>query len=1011
MSIEFISLFENPDKIYKNEWKGKIKSITDLGEIIEVSLIDENNILYKGLVINKGEIFPSPKKDHILLINKVQYKYDENFNLRFFINAKILNLKEDKNKNSKEICELAKKAISKIDEYKQIFEGKKKVNDFNMNENKKSENESSDKEIANESKEKNYIEDFIECTFDFSADNIIKNLKNNLNINKELLTNLFIIIDSTDGYYSLKCFENNEIYSLMKNNNYLVKLNFCKNDILIINDYSKKNNTNIIEPSKITIFEKLTEENLFFIFQKYDKINEKYLWGKIIDIDETNKSLILMDNKMIIYENKDIKEDIKFGQFFFFSDYKVIDKNTNEISLDKNAFTYFSSQDIYFSNKINLNQYSVIQFHFQDFKKDNIYNVIKINNEMKDITNDKLNFIIKREKIKNHEIYLQEIAMLQHENDICYKSFVVSILQGFMKKINIFINYKNENSYYYEYLYYCFDEIDFLKTKKIKIDNNDKNIEIYDNYSSVNRRQFNIMNIPFQKECDKNKIKKTNSLLVSETFLKNQKQNIYGIYNINQIFSIFPQIPLNNEIYNKYYDIFGNIIDYLNNNYKNEEENEQQNFVNECLINLEKYFKKLYIINFLSNTMYDENITLSQLKTRLGIITSYYLYIIKKKTLKNVQDEEDFIEPLISIISLIIKKKEHLSYNQILRIFITLTRRIIENGNNPKLLVLTSKNSNSPYYLAQKFNLEEIKYMNEYSRFFQGYLQMDSYILYNYNLDDTSYSFSIEPIFILRKHLISNYENFLILQDEDNNIIAWTEPDVQITTINSKNLCARELLITSLQILDDEKINKGKTFGISIVFRYEKNSHQKKNLKNRDIDSPMNFCDNGENKQIIVKNKKRKNSGEDGLIIESFLTGNREILISLAKDFIYGELLDYHLFISKDFEVLINKIKYIMENNKVYFKSFPLIDSDFTHVTIDKMEELKIKNDSDISKEEVLNAIKYNKVRIGCEVYTISMIKDRILLAIKLDRYDYLPTIVKKINEEIFGIENNSNMN
>ena len=89
-------------------------------------------------------------------------------------------------------------------------------------------------------------------------------------------------------------------------------------------------------------------------------------------------------------------------------------------------------------------------------------------------------------------------------------------------------------------------------------------------------------------------------------------------------------------MYNKYYDVFGNIIDYLYNNYKSVEENEKQNFVNECLIKLEKYFKELYIINFLSNTIYDENITLSQLKTRLGIIASYYLYIIKNKKFENI---------------------------------------------------------------------------------------------------------------------------------------------------------------------------------------------------------------------------------------------------------------------------------------------------------------------------------------------------------------------------------------
>ena len=45
----------------------------------------------------------------------------------------------------------------------------------------------------------------------------------------------------------------------MKNDSYLGNLNFLKNDILIINDYySDKKNINIIEPTKITIFEKLT---------------------------------------------------------------------------------------------------------------------------------------------------------------------------------------------------------------------------------------------------------------------------------------------------------------------------------------------------------------------------------------------------------------------------------------------------------------------------------------------------------------------------------------------------------------------------------------------------------------------------------------------------------------------------------------------------------------------------------------------------------------------------------
>ena len=82
------------------------------------------------------------------------------------------------------------------------------------------------------------------------------------------MTNLFIIIDSTDDYYLLKCFENNEIYYLMKNDSYLGNLNFSKNDILIINDYySDKKNINIIEPTKITIF-----ESIYFLYFKNIKL-------------------------------------------------------------------------------------------------------------------------------------------------------------------------------------------------------------------------------------------------------------------------------------------------------------------------------------------------------------------------------------------------------------------------------------------------------------------------------------------------------------------------------------------------------------------------------------------------------------------------------------------------------------------------------------------------------------------------------------------------------------------
>ena len=92
---------------------------------------------------------------------------------------------------------------------------------------------------------------------------------------------------------------------------------------------------------------------------------------------------------------------------------------------------------------------------------------------------------------------------------------------------------------------------------------------------------------------------------------------------------------------------------------------------------------------------------------------------------------------------------------------ILLTRRTFEFRQNPILLVLTPKDSKfSAYYKAQEFNLKEIENINEYSRLFPAYLQMNSYIFLNYLLNNDSYSLSIEPLFILKKHLMSNYEGF-----------------------------------------------------------------------------------------------------------------------------------------------------------------------------------------------------------------------------------------------------------
>lgn len=934
MSIDFHKIFYNQDKSYDISLIAKIDSITDLGDIFEINLLNDG-IDYKGISIVKGEIFPNPKKDDFISIDKIYYRYDDNFILRLFIHAKII--------NSNNPITLENNTINE--------------------------------------------------TLDFKEDNIIKTLKKIFKLNDELLTNIFIIDSVKKNDYSIKCIEDNKIYSLDKNN--VSSLN--SKDIILINDYNIDDIKIILTP--MTIVQKLNDEILFFLLEKRSKIgNDKYLWGKIIEIDEIDKSIILMDKNKNILKYKN--DNNKLGQFFLFTKFDI-DKEKNLI-LNKDSFNYFSNQEVYFSNRIKLNSYSVIQFHFLDYKKDNnIYNIIRIKNDNYKIESDKLNIIVENKKIKNYEKCIKTIILLESEdNYFCAKYFDASIIQGFLKKITTFINYKSNNSYYYEYLYYSYKEFDFLKTKKIIINNMETNIEIYDDLGSKNRRQFSILNIPFQNEDKTEVLKEIKSLLICEIFNESPNQSkIYGIFDIKEIMRYIPMLKLENSIFEKYYDIFGNIYESLK--MINENEKEMIKFIDDCQVKYNNSKQFLDKLDFCSLKFYEDKISLSQLKVRQGILISFYL-----NSFINPKKKIEVLNKLKKIAKTIEEKEHIINKEQILRLFMILTRRIIENKANSDLIFFSDlKENTSPYRLAKKFNLEEINNINEYSKLFSGYLQMDSHILSNYNslINNRSYSLSLEPIFILKSHLISNYEDFFLIESHDNNILAWTEIDLRITIINERTLFKRAQIENSEYILDyihDDNILKNLAFGISTVFRHEKNSRQKKNLKNAKIISPFYYCDNGIIKKIEFEESNNILTGEDGILIDSLITEKREIIMSLAKDFIYGELLDYRLFIQKDFTELINKINIIIQKNKNYFDIYndSLLKPENNNQN--KMTILDSNKDNS-NKEKALEAIKLRQLRIGDQIYSLGLIKDIISAEIENNTYHLLPPIFKDIHEEL----------
>ena len=726
---------------------------------------------FKGLTIMKGDIFPVPKRYNKILIDKFYLKHDDYFQLRMFISAKIIN-NEDKELNK---------------------EKQKNLNYI----------------IANKE------------NFDFYEPNIDITLKNIFNIHNDLKSDLFFVdsikINEKGAEYLLKYFKKNESFTLVKKSDDLEYTLELK-DIIYINDYYIEENK--INLTKISFIEKLTDEKLFVLLQEKEEISKKYLWGKIVEKDEKNQVIYIMDNNKQLLKIGSYNEKIKLGQYFIFSNYT---KKDNIIELKENkkdSFIYYSSQDLYFSKKIRLNLYSVIQIYFIDFiNKQNYYKEVAIAKKPYEIISSKMDFIFQYENSNtNDKIVPVEIELINNEFD--KKSFLVEILQGLINKFNAFINYRWVPSYYYQYLYIFFKEPKNLlnKNKIIRYNDEDKVINVFDNFESKNRLRFNILNSPPQKvceNCEKYKESKSKNVLICETFIEdNDKSNIYGIFDINEIvIKTKIQESLNKMDYDAFYDSFGNIYDYMKN----------ENIENNQAIEFYKKYEKLNVSLFDKMT-FDQEITKSQLKTKMGILISYYINKNKDKkefrklvTFRNIQN---IIKKIESI-------KDKFVNCQILRIFSYLLRAKIQDKNETEILVLSEEKEDSAYLLAQNFIIEEIDNINEFSRLFIGYLQMDSIILYNYQISENSYSLSIEPLFIIKHHLKSNYEGFFLLEETDDKILGWTEKRENITIINGQYLFEKTKFKDPSHIRDKKEL-KNVAFGVTIVLRHENNSHKKK---------------------------------------------------------------------------------------------------------------------------------------------------------------------------------------
>lgn len=120
--------------------------------------------------------------------------------------------------------------------------------------------------------------------------------------------------------------------------------------------------------------------------------------------------------------------------------------------------------------------------------------------------------------------------------------------------------------------------------------------------------------------------------------------------------------------------------------------------------------------------------------------------------------------------------------------------------------------------------------------------------------------------------------------------------------------------------------------------------------------------------------------GEDGIVIESLITRDQTIIISLARDFIYGDLLDKSLFIQNNFNELLKKVEVIKKEQSDKLQKDSISSNSNNSNTENDKNEMKDINtfrkiDRKHLRELAEQTIRTRRLKLGDEFYTLDVIK------------------------------------
>ena len=614
-------------------------------------------------------------------------------------------------------------------------------------------------------------------------------IPDNLEINQFIFIKYFSLVNKTIKIYNFSFIQKANDFQIFK---------LLENQIDTLNNF--KYNDDFYELESI---------------EKNKEIYLEYIFSKVVLKNKNENFIIILDkfNRLIRYNYK-VEEEIDLYDLIFITNCSIKKSPENkfifELLLKKNSLFYVS-KDLILNKEIVINNYTILDIFFPDFSKENYYNKIIINEKEVSIKQKRQIYLFKFRNELFNEIVPFDIKFKKRKY-----TFKFFITHNLINKINIFINNSNKNTCAIDYCYYNIYNGEIPDIIPITIDSKKYYIEHSNNFDSLNRISFILLNVPVNEQIKK--IKDKNGVISAQIWYTASinKNNNKTRYNITQIFDVEEANPI---VYKKYelkdkkFEIFEDFYFEIIHYFKDcQNENNILKYFEKFSKRVEKIKEELELLEKYYNIEYDPESADQRTYFIYANILLFKAFKNLKKSCKNnsnlfLEAWKFYLKQYSEFLNTINDDNYNLMFHQKIRILHTYFLNYFNSNNKEKInknpckfwnIKNYKENSNNSYALALTFNKNIIKNLKENSALTIGYLQLNSFILTNYFIENPNktYSLSNKPLILIKYHLLKSYEDFLLINSES--------PKGTFRTNDSFNKENRVTVINERILFDDD---------------------------------------------------------------------------------------------------------------------------------------------------------------------------------------------------------------